>query len=75
VHLLTMLACVDHGSGVVLIADESIKCWEGTHARDATIALVAFSVYTPLSIMLGACRPCCLPVCVRCRCRLPPMLA
>ena len=66
VHLLTMLACTDYGSGVVLIADPSIVCWEGTHARDASIALIAFSVYTPLSIMLGE------PMLSACRCaRLP----
>ena len=58
VHLLEMLACrSDDGSDgrLYLIADPTMECWTGRHATLSVIALIAYSVYVPLSIMLGTC--------------------
>jgi hypothetical protein len=36
-----------------LVAIPTLVCWTGRHAMLCSVALVAYSVYTPLSIMLG----------------------
>ena len=57
VHLLQMLVC-DYPSGggeAFVVAAPKYACWKGDHAAMSIVALVAYSVYAPLSIMLGAC--------------------
>ena len=53
VHLLRMLACRYVDGIPELIAAPEFTCWSGRHAMLGTIALVAYSLYAPLSIMLG----------------------
>lgn len=58
--LLTILACSYEPSSLStvttpmghLLADPRVTCWEGEHAMRATIALIAFSYYIPLCVMV-----------------------
>ncbi len=53
VHLLQMLACDYSSWPPVLRSNRDMECWVGEHRPLAAIALVAFSLYVPLSIMIG----------------------
>lgn len=53
--LLTMIACIysDPGTTGILEADTKILCWQGTHPTTAFLALVGFSYYIPLCVMIS----------------------
>ena len=53
-QLLTALACDFDGvdTEATLRVKESVVCWEGEHALLATLSLMAYAFYVPLSIMI-----------------------
>jgi len=53
-QLLAVLACDfdDADSEPTLRAKESVVCWVGEHALLATLSLIAYAFYVPLSIMI-----------------------
>jgi hypothetical protein len=54
-QLLKVFSC-DYSNGEneapVLRVDDTVTCWEGPHALLATIAMICYSYYVPLSVMI-----------------------
>lgn len=50
---LSARLCLRSVSPAVMLAQPTVVCWTGYHNVLATVALVTFTTYLPLSIMLG----------------------
>jgi hypothetical protein len=52
-QLVRVLTCIEVGDEVVLLADNTVVCWEGSHQTLAIAAASGLSFYISLSVMLA----------------------